>query len=205
MAITPETTMANRYGLETKVYPYGLYKLSKNGELVNASDSAAVTEAPLMTIDFANVTSYELEGDRVWATGGSKHSKVVGFNDPMEGTLTISTQLADVQLDALQAGREIPASADAVDAIIYGNDEDTSIPIYYTIVGDTLWQDKNGGKHSERILFHKVCPQRKTNGEYTGEGDPQEVEIVFDLMDDDNGQMISKLRYDASVTPPSGE
>ena len=39
---------------------------------------------------------------------------------------------------------------------------------------------------TEIITFHKVTPQRAFNLSYTGDGDPQSVDVVFDMIQDDS-------------------
>ena len=77
MAITTTTQFANRYGLNIEIYAH--------------TDVQMAT--PLMTIDFANVSDVDVSGDRTWATGGQDHSNKIGFNDPLQGTLKLSTQI----------------------------------------------------------------------------------------------------------------
>ncbi len=52
-------------------------------------------------IDFANSVSIELNSNRVYATGGDSGARQVGFDDPIEGTLKISTQIVPIEFMAL--------------------------------------------------------------------------------------------------------
>ena len=63
-----KNTMANRCGLDLKIYTY-----TADGVIENE-------ETPLAVINFANEVSIELTSDMVWATGGKEHNKIVGFN-----------------------------------------------------------------------------------------------------------------------------
>ena len=88
MAIAKDTQFANRYGLNVEIYA------STDAEMSNA----------LMTIDFANVSDISLSGDRTWATGGQDHANRIGFNNPVEGTFKLSTQIMTMELLNLMAG-----------------------------------------------------------------------------------------------------
>ncbi len=52
-------------------------------------------------IDYANSIAIELTSNRVYATGGDSGARQVGFDDPIEGTLKISTQIVPIEFMAL--------------------------------------------------------------------------------------------------------
>jgi len=52
-------------------------------------------------IDFANSVNIELNSNRVYATGGDSGARQVGFDDPIEGSLRISTQIVPIEFVAL--------------------------------------------------------------------------------------------------------
>lgn len=74
--------VANRKGLNTRLYKY--------------SDKSL-----FMNIDFANISVVDLSSNRVFATGGQNQGKRVGFDDPIEGTLRLSTQIVPLEIIAL--------------------------------------------------------------------------------------------------------
>lgn len=52
-------------------------------------------------IDYANSVAVELTSNRVYATGGDSGARQVGFDDPIEGTMRISTQIVPIEFVAL--------------------------------------------------------------------------------------------------------
>lgn len=52
-------------------------------------------------IDYANSVAVDLASGRVYATGGNSGARQVGFDDPIEGTLKISTQIVPIEFVAL--------------------------------------------------------------------------------------------------------
>ena len=144
---------------------------------------------PLLTIDFANVSNIDISGDRVWATGGQEHANKIGFNNPLQGTFTLSTQILTTELLSLMAGKDIP-SGSAVADVVFEN-ATNSMPKYYIMKAETVWQDALGATYAETMTFHKVSPQRALNIQYEGDGDPTSVDIVFDLLQDDNGKVLT--------------
>lgn len=171
MSITKETQFANRYGLNINIY----------------SSTDATLETPLMTIDFANVSDISLSGDRTWATGGQDHANKIGFNNPVEGTFKLSTQIMTMELLQLMAGG-VPN--EATTTVVFENTTN-SMPKYFTIKADTVWQDADGNTYAETLTFHKACPKRALNISYSGDGDPTSVDIEFDLMQDANGKVLT--------------
>lgn len=171
MAITNTTQFANRYGLNIEIYAH--------------TDTAMAT--PLMEIDFANVSDVDLSGDRTWATGGQDHSNKIGFNDPLQGTLKLSTQIMTMELLTLMAGGDVSTAATTV---TFANTANTT-PKYYIIKAETVWQDADGQTYSETLTFHKACPKRAFNISYNGEGDPTSVDVEFDLLQNADGDVLT--------------
>lgn len=165
------TQFANRYGLNVEVYA--------------STDKEMAT--PLMTIDFANVSDISVSGDRAWATGGQDHANKIGFNEPLNGTFKMSTQIMTMELLALMAGGTPGAGTTSV---VFENSVNT-MPKYYIIKADTVWQDADGLTYAETLTFHKACPKRAFNISYSGTGDPTSVDIEFDLLQDENGKVLT--------------
>lgn len=176
MAITNNTQFANRYGLNVKISAFG-----------------AASTSPLMTIDFANVSDISLSGDRTWATGGQDHANKIGFNNPLEGTFKLSTQIMTVQLLELMSG-QTPGTNGAT-SVVFENTVN-SMPKYFVIEAETVWQDAAGITYAETLTFHKACPRRALNISYSGDGDPTSVDIEFDLMQDNDGKVLTVTKAD---------
>lgn len=173
MALTKTTQYANRFGLNFNVYAM--------------TDTSL--ETPLVTVNYVNEVSVELSGNTVWATGGQSHANKVPFNDPMEGTLTISTQLMTTELLALIAGKDM--SSFAGNEVVFNNNDANK---FYIITGETVWKDKDGVTYAENIKCYKASPQRAYNITYTGTGDPTSLDITFDLAEDDDGNVYSSSK-----------
>lgn len=156
--------MANRCGLDLKIYAY-------------VADGTIADEAtPLATIDYANEVSIELTSDMVWATGGQEHGKIVGFNNPIEGTLKISTQMVSMELLTLISGGDISKASTKVS---FKNSN--SAPTFYIIKGETMWVGEDGKVYTETVTAFKACAKRNYNVTYSGDGDPQSLDVEFEL------------------------
>lgn len=186
--LSKNTQVANRFGLDTKLYSFGEY-------------TGAASDTPVMTIDFANVSEISIEGDTVWATGGQARSNKVGFNNPMTGSFKLTTQIITSEVLTLLAGKDVK---NASNTIVFENTADGTMSPYYTITSETVWQTKDGTKISEDLIFHKAKVKRALNVTYDGSGDPMEVELEFELATDDNGKILTIKRSDGTeetVTP----
>ena len=131
--------MANRYGLNLK--------------LTNIAD-----ENDTMVIDFANEVSLEITGDITWATGGQGHVKMIGFKDPLEGTLKVSTQVTDNGIMNLVSGQKLTDESGV--ASFNGKMKKFR---YYKIDGDTVWQDEDGNIYTEHVIAYKALVKPNYN------------------------------------------
>ncbi len=52
-------------------------------------------------IDYVNSVAVELNAGRVYATGGDSGARQVGFDDPIEGSIKLSTQIVPIEFVAL--------------------------------------------------------------------------------------------------------
>lgn len=173
--ISATTQFANRYGLDVEIYAI--------------TDTAMAT--PLITIDFANVSNISISGERTWATGGQAHVNKIGFNDPIQGTFTLSTQIMTMELLQLMAGKETGFTAGTTSYSVTFENTPDAMPKYYIVKAKTVWQDAEGHTFDETMTFHKACPQRALNIEYNGSGDPVSVDLVFDLLQDANDKVLT--------------
>lgn len=165
--------MANRYGLNLKFYEYS---------------ASGVGETAAYELKFANEVGLEINGSTVWATGGQNHANRIPFADPKTGVLTISTQLVDKELLFIAAGGKV--SAFTGNTIEFKNDQAAARPVFYKIEGETVWVDEDGVSHNETITCYKASIQPSHKRTYNGSGDPQSIDIIFDLSTDSDGNLV---------------
>lgn len=176
MSMENTTKMANRYGL--------------NLTLTNVAD-----ETDTATIDFANEVSLEVTGEITWATGGQGHVNMIGFRDPKEGTLTISTQVTNMQVMQLLAGGKLN---DESGKASFKDDVKVALK-YYKIEGETVWQGEDGTVYNEKITAYKCLPRPNYSATYNGSGDPISLDIEFELSVDKDGNFLDIERSDDST------
>ena len=171
--------MANRYGLNLK--------------LTNVADPEDTA-----VIDFANEVSLEISGEITWATGGQGHVNMIGFKDPREGTLKISTQVTNNALMQLLSGGKLTDTSGK-----YSFKDEGKISFkYYKIEGDTVWKDEDGVVYDEKVTVYKALVKPNYSVTYNGSGDPTSIDVEFELAVDKNGNFVdverSKMAEDIS-------
>lgn len=173
--------MANRYGLNLK--------------LTNIAD-----ENDTMVIDFANEVSLEISGEITWATGGQGHVKMIGFKDPLEGTLKVSTQVTDNGIMNLVSGQKLADESGV--ASFNGKMKKFR---YYKIDGDTVWQDEDGNIYTEHVIAYKALVKPNYNITYNGSGDPVSIDIEFQLAEDKEQNFVDIKRDKDPVSEDNTE
>ena len=68
------------------------------------------SQKPYMNLDFANVTTTNLEATREYATGGQGAPNRITFDGQRKGTLKIDTQIATMKLFSMLSGADITTS-----------------------------------------------------------------------------------------------
>lgn len=177
MALTATTKIANRMGVDLVFHKYG--------ETATTDD---------VTVDFANEVSIEVTGDAVYATGGQEHKRIIGFNNPIEGSMTISTQIVTPALMKIITN---DTTSTTVGTYTFKSRDD--IP-YYKITGTTIWKGEDGTVYTETITAHKCLVRQNYSAAYVGDGDPHSLDINIELLEDDTDGMLTI----ATTAPTSG-
>ena len=181
MAFDGTKKLANRYGLNLYFYKYG-----------------QADAAPCAVIDFANEVAIELSTDLVWATGGQGFKKMVGFKNPYEGTLTITTQITNNTLLSLLSGGD--GELVKGKAIFSDTDKQNN---YFVIKGYTSYKAEDGTVAYEEITAHKAMVAPGFSTSYTGDGDPQSIDIEFQLAADSDNNVLTLWRDGENMEPKS--
>ena len=171
MAAFKGLNLANRYGLNLRI--------------CDSNDTSKIYQR----IDFANISSFDLNGDTIYARGGARQEKRIGFYDKLVGEFTLSTQILTNDLLCLMSGRT--ATWDGSSPIVFKN-RFLEQPRTFTLIGETVWQDKDGNVYGEQLILHRVKPRVAYNRKYALDGDVASVDIVFDIMQDELGQVLTR-------------
>lgn len=183
MALEKTTQLANRCGIDLVFH--------------NVADGTTTTND--IKVNYVNEVSFEITGDAVYATGGKNHKRIITFNNPIEGTMTISTQIMTPELMTI-----IAASAEdsaAVGTVTFKSRE--KVPVY-KITGSTLWKDADGKVYTEELTVYKASVRNNYSASYTGDGDPHSVEITIDMLEDETDGMIKIVQAEQTTSGSGG-
>lgn len=81
-----------------------------NKEVANLLFLDYTSKKPYLNLDFANVTTTDMEATREYATGGQGAPNRVTFDRSRKGTLKIETQIATMKLFSLLSGADLTSS-----------------------------------------------------------------------------------------------
>ena len=215
------------------------------------------TGAPVLFADFGNVTTAGFSSDNVYAM--KKGAKAIAFNNPIEGTCSIETQLRPMELYALLGDGTIEKSAvikkrevvqgstggkvtltgtpkdgtvfvckkgewgkEAIDGSFSGTDftatttseivngeyyevgyleekssgvnkitiNNSKLPKDVTISMETLDKDEEGNLVPFVMNIYKASIQRSIELSFSSEGDPGSVTLTYDILQDNNGNVM---------------
>ena len=119
---------------------------------------------------------------------------MIGFKDPKEGTLKISTQVTTMQVMQLIAGGKL---TDKGNKVSFKDDGKIAFK-YYKIEGDTVWKDEEGVVYEEKVTVYKALVKPNYNVTYNGSGDPTSIDIEFELAVDKEGNFVDIERSEAT-------
>jgi hypothetical protein len=183
MAFESTTKLANRFGLDLKFYEYDKSADDYKGDLA-------------ASIDFANSCTFEISGEPVFATGGQDARRLIKFDNPLEGTFTISTQVSTIELLALVSGED-PTTV--TKTITFKNDPAASTKSY-VLEAETIYKDDADNIYTEKITLCKIQANKNYSVEYNGDGDPQSIEVTFTLFANEDGEVAIIERDDAPAS-----
>ena len=215
------------------------------------------TGAPVLFADFGNVTTAGFSSDNVYAM--KKGAKAIAFNNPIEGTVSIETQLRPFKLYSLlgdgaieksgiikkrevikcTTGGELTLTGTPKDNTVFAckqgawgeevidgsfsgtkfsatSSGDIAMGEYYevgylevkssginkitinnsklpkdvTISMETLDKDVEGNLVPFVMNIYKATIQRNIELSFSSEGDPGSVTLTYDVMQDDNGNVM---------------
>ena len=179
---------ANRSGFNLKFYKY---------DSTRAEHGYKADEPPLI-VDFVNSCTLETTGDTVWATGGKGFKRLIGFDNPLEGTFNIETQITNTPVWAMIAGQD-PANFDPKN--IKFTNKTGKRKFYYVVECDTTFVDEDGINYVQEVTLHKCSVNRAFNATYTGDGDPQSITIALDLAENGADDLVTMSFEDNDKAP----
>lgn len=178
-----------------QVHPFRLYAMLSDGEI---ETSAMITRKETITCSTAG--KLDLTNTPVMGTVFAYEKDNYGVT-PISGTVSgkafTATTAADIAVDQEYIVAYIENKASGVKRVSFNNKK---VPKYFHVQMDTLDKNEDGKLIPVRLTAYKVSPQRNLELSFSSTGDPAEVTITFDCMEDDKGNVLDMIELtDESV------
>lgn len=110
-----------------------------NREVCNLIFCDFKTKKPFHIMDYANVTTQEIAGEPVYATGGQGAPRRVVFHGQKTGTVTVETQIFTAELFSIMTGASIEKTAQFIKRLeLTANNNTLTIPLGVTLLANTI-------------------------------------------------------------------
>lgn len=171
-----------------QVHPFRLYAMLSDGEMETSALIARkelITCSAAGTLDLTNTpvsgTVFVYEKDNYGTTpiGGT-----------VSGKIFTATTAADIVKDTEYIVAYIEDKTSGVKKISFNNKK---VPKYFNIQMDTLDRNEDGKLIPVRLTAYKASPQRNLELSFSSTGDPAEVTITFDCMEDEKGNVLDMI------------
>lgn len=178
------------FKITTQIVPIELLALACTKEGVTDGSANWAVREELTGATGGKITLSESPVD------GSIHvyAKTTELDTEIAGTVTnkefTATQTGDITAGTIYVAYYIKAASNA-QTVTFSNLE---TPGSYIIYADTTYKADDDTIYDEQIKVHKAMPQKAISLSYQGSGDPMSMDLTFDLMEDDNGNVITFSR-----------
>lgn len=179
------------------------------------------THVPFLNLDFANVTTTDLTGEKVYAYGGPGHPKRIAFNGERGGTIKIDTQIQCFKLFQLITGaslatagsfikREVltaaatsltlstaPANTDNV--YVFASTDDCGTPVEATVTGTTVTVPAAG---TYIVYYTETLSTGVINLNIKSTTFPSDFKVYMETVDKAETGVMTKFRMTAYKCSP---
>lgn len=175
--------------LTFQVHPFRIYSLFSDGEvettaIIPARKTVECTVAGELSIEDTLVSGTLF----VYALNEVGGTNIEGAYASNVFTATTATDLAvGTSYSVCYLVSKTSGSGTTVQKIAFNN---TKTPNNYYITMETIDKNENGDKIPVYLTAYKACPQRSMDLSFSSDGDPAEVTITFDCLEDADGNVL---------------
>ena len=134
---------------------------------------------PFMEVDYLNSGNFSLESEKVSAK--KKGVDAITFAGARTGTLTIESEMSNVQMMAMSLGGNLVGTKIAITDVVPAK--------FYKVEGLFKVRTEEGKDIDSTITFYKVSPQPNSEMAFSAT-DIANFSLTFDLLLDANNKMI---------------
>lgn len=195
-----QNPMEGTLTIEAQVYPFQIFSLLTNGTVATEAVipvKKTITASGAGTLAIADTNGTITTGSIfVYPAGkfGDASAKIAGTY--ASGTFTATTTSDIAASTSYDVGYLLTRST-GVDVISFKN---SSLPRDYTITMETLDKDDQGYLTPFYIKVFKASAQRNWELSFNSEGDPASITLTFDVLEDEDGNMIDMVEITGDKT-----
>lgn len=187
-AIKFDNPLDGTIALTFQMAPFRLYAMLSDGEVETSAviarkETVKATAAGTLTLSNVPVSGTVF----VYAEDDWGGTAIKGTAS--EKTFTATTE-GDIALNTSYVVGYLEAKADGVKRIVFNN---ARVPKDFYIQMSTLDKNESGEIVPVRMTAYKASPQRNLDLSFSSEGDPAEITITCDCLEDENGDVLDMI------------
>lgn len=193
---SPEGTLT----IEAQVYPFKVFALFSDGEVENQgiyaeTQTIKATEAGKLTITVPTKGTIQTGTVFVYPVDSTGDESDVIAGTFASGVFTATTE-SDIALDKEYVVSYV-LNRTGVKKIAINSKK---LPKDYFITMTTVDKDEDGVYTPFKQTFYKASPQRNFEIALSSDGDPMQLSLVFNLLENENGDFVDMIEIEDDAT-----
>ncbi len=175
-----------------QVHPFKIYAMLSDGEIETNAIIPVRTDIACATAGELSISGAPISGSvYVYAQDDFGGNEIKGTFSA--GKFTASTT-SDLATDTTYTVAYLESKISGVKKISFNN---SKLPKNFRITQETLDQDEDGNLIPVKMTAYKASPQRKMDWSWASTGDPAELTITLDCMEDEEGNVLDMVEITA--------
>lgn len=167
------------------VHPFRIYAMLSDGEVETSAVIPVREDVEAKTAGVLNLTDTPIAGTVfVYAEGEFGGSDIVGTVKEKAFTATATS---DIVVGTKYTVAYLVNKTSGVRKVSFNNKK---VPKDFRITQETLDKDENGNLVPMKMTAYKASPQRNMEWTFASEGDPAELTITLDVLEDKDGNIL---------------
>ncbi len=176
-----DATMA----LTFQVHPFRIYSLLSDGEIETSAVIPVKEEVEAATAGTLTLTDTPIEGTvYVYAEGEFGGEAIAGSES---GQTFSAASAADIEVGTTYTVAYLVNKTSGVKKVSFNNKK---LPKDFRITQETLDKDERGNLVPMKLTAFKASPQRNMEWSFSSDGDPAELTVTFDVLEDSEGNIM---------------
>jgi len=171
--------------LTFQVHPFRIYAMLSDGEVETTAVVPAKEDVKATTAGTLNLTDTPIAGTvYVYEEGGFGGEAIEGT---VSGKAFTAAKATGIAVGSKYTIAYLVNKTAGVKKVSFNNKK---VPKDFRVTQETLDKDENGNLVPMKITAFKASPKRSMEWSFTSEGDPAELTITFDVLEDADGNIL---------------